>query len=146
MENSILVRDLTKRFPGFTLDRVSFQVPKGRIVGFIGENGAGKSTTIRLILNDLKKDGGTVKILGRDHADSAVKSEVGVVFDACNFPEVFTPLGIFVRAPGAFLVLAIVVAVMNGANVMTRANEVVNGCDGCCASCAKSCKDKEERQ
>ena len=61
-------------------------------------------------------------------------------------PEVFTPLGIFVRAPGAFLVLAIVVAVMNGANVMTRANEVVNGCDGCCASCAKSCKDKEERQ
>nr|WP_325259158.1 electron transport complex subunit E [uncultured Oscillibacter sp.] len=61
-------------------------------------------------------------------------------------PDVFTPLGIFVRAPGAFLVLAIVVAVMNGANVMTRANEVVNGCDGCCASCAKSCKDKEERQ
>ena len=61
-------------------------------------------------------------------------------------PEVFTPLGIFVRAPGAFLVLAIVVAVMNGASVMTRANEVVNGCDGCCASCAKSCKDKEERQ
>ena len=58
-------------------------------------------------------------------------------------PEVFTPLGIFVRAPGAFLVLAIVVAVMNGANVMTRANEVVNGCDGCCA---KSCKDKEELQ
>ena len=58
-------------------------------------------------------------------------------------PEVFTPLGIFVRAPGAFLVLAIVVAVMNGASVMTRANEVVNGCDGCCA---KSCKDKEERQ
>ena len=61
-------------------------------------------------------------------------------------PEVFTPLGIFVRAPGAFLVLAIVVAVMNGANVMTRANEVVNGRDGGCASCAKSCKDKEERQ
>ena len=61
-------------------------------------------------------------------------------------PEVFTPLGIFVRAPGAFLVLEIVVAVMNGANVMTRANEVVNGCDGGCASCAKSCKDKEERQ
>ena len=49
MENSILVRDLAKRFPGFTLDRVSFQVPQGRIVGFIGENGAGKSTTIHLI-------------------------------------------------------------------------------------------------
>ena len=91
MENSILVRDLCKRFPGFTLDRVSFRVPQGRIVGFIGENGAGKSTTIRLILNGLKKDGGTVEVLGRDHTDSSVKSGVGVVFDECNYPEVFTP-------------------------------------------------------
>ena len=91
MENSILVRDLCKRFPDFTLDRVSFQVPRGRIVGFIGENGAGKSTTIRLILNDLKKDGGTVEVLGRDPAAPAVREDVGVVFDACNFPEVFTP-------------------------------------------------------
>ncbi len=94
MENCILVRDLCKRFPGFTLDRVSFQVPRGRIVGFIGENGAGKSTAINLILNVLKKGGGTVEVLGRDHADPAVKSEVGVVFDACNFPEVFTPLDV----------------------------------------------------
>ena len=91
MENNILVRDLTKRFPDFTLDRVSFQVPKGRIVGFIGENGAGKSTTINLILNELKRDGGTVELLGRDPADPAARTEVGVVFDACNFPEVFTP-------------------------------------------------------
>ncbi|MDE6456145.1 MAG: ABC transporter ATP-binding protein [Dysosmobacter sp.] len=91
MENTILVRDLCRRFPDFTLDHVSFRVPKGRIVGFIGENGAGKSTTINLILNELKKDGGTVEVLGRDHADPAVKNDVGVVFDACNFPEVFTP-------------------------------------------------------
>ena len=91
MENNILVRDLTKRFPDFTLDRVSFRVPKGRIVGFIGENGAGKSTTIRLILNELKRDGGAVELLGRDPADPAARAEVGVVFDACNFPEVFTP-------------------------------------------------------
>ena len=94
MENSILVRDLCKRFPGFTLDHVSFRVPRGRIVGFIGENGAGKSTVINLILNELKKDGGTVEVLGRDHTDPAVKSGVGVVFDACNFPEVFTPLDV----------------------------------------------------
>ncbi len=59
-------------------------------------------------------------------------------------PEVFTPLGIFIRAPGAFLVLAIVVAVMNGASVMTRANEMVNGCDGCCAKCGKICEDTKE--
>ena len=53
-------------------------------------------------------------------------------------PEVFTSMGIFIRAPGAFLVLAVVVAVMNGANITTRANDAVEGCDGCCAACAKS--------
>lgn len=89
-ENSILVRNLCKRFNGFALDNVSFCVPKGRIVGFIGENGAGKSTTIHLILNELKKDAGEVNVLGRDHTDPAVKDEVGVVFDTCNFHEVFT--------------------------------------------------------
>lgn len=94
MENSILVRDLCKRFPDFTLDHVSFRVPRGRIVGFIGENGAGKSTTINLILNELKKDGGTVEVLGRDPSDPAARGDVGVVFDACNFPEVFTPLDV----------------------------------------------------
>ena len=52
-------------------------------------------------------------------------------------PEIFTPLGIFIRAPGAFLVLAIVVAVLNGASITTRANDVVEGCDGCCAHCSK---------
>ena len=91
MGDSILVRDLSKQFPGFALDHVSFRVPRGRIVGFIGENGAGKSTTIRLILNGQRKDGGTVEVLGRDHTDAAVKAGVGVVFDTCSFPEVFTP-------------------------------------------------------
>ncbi len=89
-ENNILVQNLCKRFDGFALDNVSFCVPKGRIVGFIGENGAGKSTTIHLILNELQKDAGTVEVLGRDHTDPTVKNEIGVVFDACNFHEVFT--------------------------------------------------------
>ena len=56
MDNNILVQNLCKQFEGFSLDNVSFKVPKGRIVGFIGENGAGKSTTINLILNELNKD------------------------------------------------------------------------------------------
>lgn len=53
MENSILVRNVCKRYDDFFLENVSFNVPKGRIVGFIGENGAGKSTTINIILDDL---------------------------------------------------------------------------------------------
>ena len=55
MDNNILVQNLCKQFEDFSLDNVSFKVPKGRIVGFIGENGAGKSTTINLILNDRYK-------------------------------------------------------------------------------------------
>ena len=89
-ENIISVKNLCKSFEGFTLDNVSLQVPKGRIVGFIGENGAGKSTTINLILNELKRDSGTVEILGTDIWDNSVKKEIGVVFDECNFHESFT--------------------------------------------------------
>ena len=86
--NNILVRDLCKQFDEFLLDHVSFQVPKGRIVGFIGENGAGKSTTINLILDELKKDNGQIQIFGREHTSSSVKEDIGVVFDECNFHDV----------------------------------------------------------
>ncbi len=88
-KNNILVRDLCKQFDEFLLDHVSFQVPKGRIVGFIGENGAGKSTTINLILDELKKDNGQIQIFGREHTSSSVKEDIGVVFDECNFHDVF---------------------------------------------------------
>lgn len=93
-ENSIFVQDLCKHFDGFTLDHVSFRVPKGRIVGFIGENGAGKSTTINLILNELKKDGGQIQLFGKEHTVSSVKENIGIVFDECNFHDVFTALDI----------------------------------------------------
>lgn len=94
MENSILVRDICKRYDDFSLEHVSFNVPKGRIVGFIGENGAGKSTTINIILNEINKDSGSVEILGLDHTVAAVKEKVGVVFDECNFHDLFTPADI----------------------------------------------------
>lgn len=65
--NAIEVKDLTKRYDGFTLDNLSFNVPGGSIMGFIGQNGAGKTTTINTILNIVKPDSGTVKVFGLDH-------------------------------------------------------------------------------
>lgn len=90
MDNNILVQNLCKQFEDFSLDNVSFKVPKGRIVGFIGENGAGKSTTINLILNELNKDSGQIQVFGIDHTIPTVKENIGVVFDECNFHDVFT--------------------------------------------------------
>ena len=87
-KSNILVRDLCKQFDGFLLDHVSFSVPKGRIVGFIGENGAGKSTTINLILDECKRDSGQIQIFGEENTTVSVKEEIGVVFDECNFHDV----------------------------------------------------------
>ena len=47
MENAIEIRNLCKHYPSFTLDNVNITLPKGYIMGFIGANGRGKSTTIR---------------------------------------------------------------------------------------------------
>lgn len=66
MEYSLQVSDLTKQYDGFCLDHVNFKVKQGSIMGFIGENGAGKSTTMKAILNLIHSDSGTVKILGLD--------------------------------------------------------------------------------
>ena len=90
MDNNILVQNLCKQFEDFSLDNVSFIVPKGRNVGFIGEYGAGKSTTINLILNELSKDSGQIQVFGIDHTIPTVKENIGVVFDECNFHDVFT--------------------------------------------------------
>jgi len=70
----------------------------------------------------------------------------GTAFGFPVLPDSIEPIGIFIKAPGAFLVLAFVVAVMNGANIATRANKVVEGCDGCCAQCSKSCKEEEKEE
>lgn len=67
----------------------------------------------------------------------------GTAFGAQVLPKSFPVIGIFVKAPGAFIVLAVMVAVLNYFNVKTRANKVVDGCDGCCASCAMSCSPEE---
>lgn len=70
----------------------------------------------------------------------------GTLFGMQVTPEAYNPVGIFVKAPGAFLVLAFLVAIMNAVGMKTRANKVVEGCDGCCAACSQSCTDKKEEK
>lgn len=70
----------------------------------------------------------------------------GTAFGVQIMPDSYDPVAIFVKAPGAFLVIAIMVAVMNAASIATRANKVVEGCDGCCASCSSACDSKKEGQ
>ena len=91
-ENALVVNGLTKQYKDFTLDGVSFAVPCGTIVGLVGENGAGKSTTMNAILGLIQKDAGTIEIFGKQDAqiDNAVRNRIGVVFDGNNFPDVLT--------------------------------------------------------
>ena len=87
------VKNLTKHYDGFTLDHVSFQVPGGCIMGLVGENGAGKSTTIKAILDLVHKDEGNVTFWGRELSDSSdLKEDIGVVFDGISFYETLTPV------------------------------------------------------
>lgn len=90
-ENAIEISGVTKRYDGFTLDNINFNVPVGSIMGFIGQNGAGKSTTIKAILNIIGIDSGKITILGKDHIkdEYAVKSQIAAVFDELPFHEGF---------------------------------------------------------
>lgn len=80
-----------KRYDGFALQQVSFAVEPGQIVGFIGQNGAGKSTTIKALLGLIELDGGEVRVLGASPRElsassAAVKERIGVVFDTVSMP------------------------------------------------------------
>lgn len=90
--NAIEIKNLTKSFPGFTLNNLNLTLPGGCILGLIGENGAGKSTTIKLILDIIHKDSGSITILGRDNTENIrlTKEEVGVVMDEIGLPECLT--------------------------------------------------------
>lgn len=82
---------VTKQYNDFKLDKISFTVPQGSIVGLIGENGAGKSTTIKAILGLIKKDSGTITMLNEQDIDTVCKDNIGVVFDGNNYPDMLTP-------------------------------------------------------
>ena len=86
------IRNLTKHYPGFTLDNLNLTLPSGCIMGLIGENGAGKSTTIKLILDMIRKDSGSVRIWGKDNAEGIrdIKQDIGVVLDEVGLPGCLT--------------------------------------------------------
>ena len=94
MDNILELHQVCKTFPrtNFTLDHVSFSIPYGSIMGFVGENGAGKTTTIGCVLNTVSKDSGTIKIFGKELADTdtELKEKIGVVYDGDNFPAYWT--------------------------------------------------------
>lgn len=92
MENCIEVKGITKNYKQFSLKDVSFSVPCGSVVGFIGENGAGKSTSIKAILGLIKPDGGEITVLGENSQKltAETKEKIGVVFDGLTVPENLT--------------------------------------------------------
>ena len=87
------VRGLTKRYPAFTLDHVGLTVPAGSIVGLIGENGAGKSTTLNAVLGVVRPDEGDVRLYGRrqEKWTGADRARLGVVVDGGGYPDALTP-------------------------------------------------------
>ncbi len=85
--NAIEINNLSKRYKDFKIEDLSLSLPGGCIMGLIGENGAGKSTVMKLILNIAKKNGGSITILGKDNTDETVKDDIGVVLDECCFPS-----------------------------------------------------------
>lgn len=94
MEPALQINGLTKEYPGFKLDHVSFTLPCGTIMGLIGENGAGKSTTINAVLDLIRKDEGNILFWGKElsHNPRQLKEDIGVVFDGINFYETLTPV------------------------------------------------------
>lgn len=87
---ALAVTGVTKHHDsGFVLDDVTFDLPKGYIMGLIGPNGAGKSTLIKLILNMIRRDHGSIQVLGLDNIidEEAVKEQLGVVFDSSYLYE-----------------------------------------------------------
>lgn len=91
--NAIEIKNLSRTFGDFSLEDISFALPEGSITGLVGENGAGKSTTIKLIMNAIKRDSGEIKIFGTDNRSEEfkkLKEDIGVVLDEAYFPEVIS--------------------------------------------------------
>ncbi len=85
----LILKNVSKKYKDFAFDNVSFSVSSGAIMGFVGENGAGKSTAINLILNLIKRDSGEIFVLGKESKTQleSAKENIGVVMDTCYFHD-----------------------------------------------------------
>ncbi len=102
MKNAIEVKGLTRDYGHFKLDGVSLTVPGGSIMGLIGENGAGKSTTLKCILGLVRPDSGEISLLGGAPDDPAVQEQVGIVFDENRFHETLNAAQVGRFMPGLY--------------------------------------------
>jgi len=87
MENILEIKNLSKSYNNFKLDDLNFNLEKGYIMGFIGPNGSGKTTTIKLIMNLIKRNSGEIKVFGLDNLrdEKKIKNRIGFVYDECNY-------------------------------------------------------------
>ena len=87
MENILEVSNLCKEYDQFTLKDVSFHLPRGYVMGLVGPNGSGKTTIIKLIMNLVMKQAGTIKVFGLDHkeCEAEIKAKIGFVYEVPNF-------------------------------------------------------------
>ena len=92
MDSMLHVEALEKSYSDFKLDNISFDLPAGYIMGLIGPNGSGKTTTIKAILNITERDGGKITVFGKDNiaSEQEIKKDIGVVFDSSSFVDEWT--------------------------------------------------------
>lgn len=93
MENAIEIKNLSKSYEDFCLNNIILNIPKGSIVGLIGENGAGKSTLISSLLGIIKSSYEELKIFGMDFKtdEIQIKKDIAVIFDTTHYDDEFTP-------------------------------------------------------
>jgi ABC-2 type transport system ATP-binding protein len=90
------INNLNKKFKHFSLKNINLKLKKGYIMGYVGQNGSGKSTTIKLIMEFLKSDSGTIKVFGKSFLENEeiYKDSIGYVSDECYFPKDFDAIDI----------------------------------------------------
>ena len=104
--NAIELKNITKSFRDFVLDDLNLIIPEGSICGLVGENGAGKSTTIKLLMGAARPDSGSARVLGIDSQSAAfrdAKENIGVVMDEAYFPEVLNAVQVGKVMRGTYL-------------------------------------------